>query len=236
MKIKIADIAVQMNNRYPYIESVARNFVYEGEADMTVELTAAELDAVRGEYTEGLDDGYIEAVELYRKIANKLYGFDAFLMHGVAIYYDGYAYIVTAKSGVGKSTHAGLWLQSFGERAHIINGDKPIIRKIGDKFYAAGTPWCGKENLAVNEMIPVRAVAFIERAEKNSAEKISADDAINGMIGQTYMPKESVSALKTLLLFGEFFDTTSFYRLYCNMSPEAAAVAKSVLVDGAQNE
>ena len=157
-------------------------------------------------------------------------------MHGVAIYYDGYAYIVTAKSGVGKSTHAGLWLQSFGERAHIINGDKPIIRKIGDKFYAAGTPWCGKENLATNEMIPVKAVAFIERAEKNSAEKISADDAVNGMIGQTYMPKKREAALKTLSLFSEFFDTTSFYRLFCNMSTEAAAVAKSVLVDGAQNE
>lgn len=236
MKIKIADITVQMNNRYPYIESAARAFVSDGTADMEVSVSQGELEAARADYQSELADGYIEAVELYRKIAEELYRFDAFLMHGVAIYYEGFAYIITAKSGVGKSTHAALWLKSFGKRAHIINGDKPIIRKIGDSFYAAGTPWCGKENLARDELIPVRAVAFIERAEKNSAEKISASIALNAMLTQTYMPKCRAAAVKNLSLLGEFFEKTSFYRLRCNMNAEAAEVAKALLVDGVSYE
>ena len=89
MRIKIAGISVQLNNRYDHIERVAQNFVTDLSPDVTVEVSQKEIDAVRRDYPNDTPDGYIEAVELYRKISDKLYLFDAFLMHGVAIYYDG---------------------------------------------------------------------------------------------------------------------------------------------------
>jgi serine kinase of HPr protein (carbohydrate metabolism regulator) len=47
------------------------------------------------------------------------------LFHGSALSLDGEGFIFTAKSGVGKSTHAGLYRELYGERVEMINDDKP---------------------------------------------------------------------------------------------------------------
>ena len=49
---------------------------------------------------------------------------------------DDYAYVFSADSGTGKSTHTQLWLEHFGDRAYILNDDKPAIRLIDGKVYA----------------------------------------------------------------------------------------------------
>ena len=67
-----------------------------------------------------------------------LYG--AFLMHAAVVEVDGIAYVFTAPSGTGKSTHVQLWLDHFGPRARVLNGDKPLFRFEGNTLYACGTP------------------------------------------------------------------------------------------------
>ena len=51
--------------------------------------------------------------------------FDGILLHSSCIVVDGVAYAFSADSGTGKSTHTQLWLKRFGDRAHILNDDKP---------------------------------------------------------------------------------------------------------------
>lgn len=41
---------------------------------------------------------------------------------------DGKAYMFSAPSGTGKSTHAKLWRDCFGDRVTMINDDKPLIK------------------------------------------------------------------------------------------------------------
>ena len=72
------------------------------------------------------------------------------LLHSSAVVVDGYAYLFSADSGTGKSTHTGLWKQHFGDRAYIINDDKPAIRKVDGEWYVFGTPWSGKTDTSVN--------------------------------------------------------------------------------------
>ena len=63
------------------------------------------------------------------------------LLHASCVVVDGVAYAFSANSGVGKSTHTQLWLKHFGDRAYMLNDDKPAIRCIDGVICACGTPW-----------------------------------------------------------------------------------------------
>lgn len=54
--------------------------------------------------------------------------YDGILLHSSAISVDNEAYLFTANSGTGKSTHCALWMKYFRDRAVMINDDKPVIK------------------------------------------------------------------------------------------------------------
>ena len=57
---------------------------------------------------------------------------EVFIMHASVIEVDGEGYGFLAHSGTGKTTQTRLWLEHFGPRARVINGDKPLVRVIPD--------------------------------------------------------------------------------------------------------
>ena len=90
-----------------------------------------------------------ESDSLITSICDRMPFYDMFLMHAAVVAVDGVAYIFTAPSGTGKTTHTMLWKKHFGDRAVIVNGDKPLIRLQGGKVYVCSTPWKGKEELGL---------------------------------------------------------------------------------------
>ena len=174
--LRLADLVVSVDNRYDLVERACAEYTVEksDNVDINVIITDADIEK------EPQPEGYIapprvlEGTAVYRKIAERLPEFDAFVMHGSVIAVDGKAYIFTAKSGVGKTTHTRLWLEKFGDRAHVLNGDKPIIRFIDGKPYACGTPWRGKENYGVNEMLELCGIVFFGRGLENKAYNIKS--------------------------------------------------------------
>ena len=56
------------------------------------------------------------------------------------------------------------WLDKFGDRAFIINGDKPIVRKTDEGIFVFGTPWCGKEGFNENIRVKLKSICILERA------------------------------------------------------------------------
>ena len=146
---------------------------------------------------------------------------------------DGSAYAVTAKSGVGKTTHTRLWLKAFGGRTHYLNGDKPIIRFIDGTPYACGTPWQGKEDYGRNEMLPLSAIAFLERGIENCAYAIPLRDAVTRLASQVYLPKENPGhTLLAMSLLDKLVRGVRLVRLECNMDISAAHVAIKAMTNG----
>ncbi len=223
LKIEIAGITVSLENKYPFIEALARPYLTDKAPMFSVSAENAEIEFEQKKLS--VSAGYAESVVLYSKIAEQLYLYDAFVMHAVAIEMDSKAYLITARSGVGKTTHARLWLEAFGTRARIINGDKPIIRKIGGKLYAAGTPWCGKERLGNTSMCEIEAVAVLGRGLENRAITLSPTDAAEPLVGQLYMPKSPVSIASSLTLLDELIKTKKVIKLEADMNISAARVA-----------
>ena len=230
IKIKIANLAIGIENRFHHIERLAQDYFTDEEPIFTVSVTDSEIEDERKISETDCQDGYYESIVAYRKIAEKLPEYDAFVFHGSVIAMNGEAYIITAHSGVGKTTHTRLWLSEFSDEASILNGDKPILRIMDGKVYACGTPWQGKEGYGKNEILPTRGIAFLYRGDKNRAYEMPTNEAVTRFMSQAYLPKQSKAMLlKTMQLADKVIKGVRLVHLECNMEPEAAHICRAAL-------
>lgn len=186
---------------------------------------SAREDRKEGIPVRQFSDAYLETLAVYRKIADKLLSCDTLLFHGSVVSVDGEGYLFTAKSGTGKSTHTCLWREYFGERAVMVNDDKPLlhITDVGVTVY--GTPWDGKHRLSTNIAVPLKGICILTRDEKNHIEPVKPRDVYPLMIQQTNRTCTADGMRQTLSLIDRMLAVVPLYRLGCNMEREAAKVA-----------
>ena len=233
--IKLAERSIGITSLYSSSENFCKGYLTEAEPDFSVEITAddieyeknksARTDRLEGRAVTSYRENYLETLAIYRKIAEKLPFYDTVLFHGSAIAVDGVCYLFTAKSGTGKSTHARLWRKVFGERAVMVNDDKPLIRIDEKGVVVYGTPWNGKHRLGNNMSAPLKAICILERDENNRIEQISKSQAWNMLIQQTYRPSSPEALAQTLFLLDNLSEKTELYLLGCNMEEDAAVTA-----------
>ena len=156
---------------------------------------------------------------------NQLLRYDGMLLHSSAVVVDGRAYLFTAPCGTGKSTHTKLWLQVFGDRAQILNDDKPALRFVDGKFYAYGTPWSGKNDCSVNLRVPVAGICVLGRGKENHIEPFGGVSAIHAILSQTTRSKNAEFMERMLALLDKLLTYVPVWKLECNMEPEAAMVS-----------
>lgn len=157
----------------------------------------------------------------------KLLDFQGMMIHASSVVVDGKAYLFSATSGTGKSTHTRLWLKQFGERAYILNDDKPAVRLIDGVWHACGTPWSGKHDLSRPECVPLAGIAMVFRDETNHVERYSGPGVVYELLSQTLRPKDKLAEL--LELMDKLVSQVPVWKLYCNMDPEAALVSYNAM-------
>lgn len=234
--IEVAGVVVEVRNRCRYIKRLCRDYITTGKrADFSVRAEGWELKAERANAPTPpgpFARGYLESNCLYRKICLNMIDYGGFLMHAAVIETGGGAIAFAAKSGVGKSTHIRLWRRQFGDSVRVLNGDKPLIRRIDGRFCACGTPWRGKEQKGCNAIAPLKALCFLERGEENRIERLTPAQAIPRLFHQVLMPKEPERMERFLALVEEMLDSTPCWLLHCDMTPEAAETARRGLLGG----
>ena len=226
---KLAGKAIGVTCLYPSTREFCVGYLTDSQPDFEVSVTRKDIDFEREKsdkiYEYEFRDAYLETLAVYRKIAEKMPCFDTFLFHGSAIAVDGEAYLFTAPSGTGKSTHASLWRKLYGDRAVMINDDKPLISISDTGAVIHGTPWNGKHRLGNNITAPLKAICLLTRAEENSIREISSAEAYPTLIQQSYRPADPMALAMTMTLIDRLAVSARLYRLGCNMEPEAAEVA-----------
>jgi len=215
--------------------SFCAEYLCGGEAEFELEITGADIaferersartDAQEGRRARVFTDAYLETLALQRKLAEKLLESDTLLFHGSVVAVDGEAYLFTAKSGTGKSTHTRLWREAFGERAVMINDDKPFLRLEQGGVTAYGSPWNGKHGLGTNACAPLRAICLLGRGDVNEICPISTAEALPMLMQQSHRPGAARNYPKYLELLDRLAGGTAFYRMACNMERAAAIVA-----------
>ena len=230
----IADVTIEIRSLYPLIHEQCRGYQAVEPPVFCVSITQADIDFEReksareDEFEEipvrQFSDAYLETLAVYRKIAEKMPDYDTFLFHGSAIAVEGEAFLFTAKSGTGKSSHARLWRELLGDRAVMVNDDKPLIR-VHENGAATvyGTPWDGKHRLSSNIAVPVRAICILKRARENRIREITKQEALPMLIQQAYRPADPAALTKTLMLLDRL--NVKLYLLGCNMDISAAELS-----------
>ena len=194
------------------------------DIELEREISARE-DQLEGRRVQNYSNEYLETIALQRKIARRLISDDVLLFHGSTIAVDGACYLFTAKSGTGKSTHVRLWRELLGRQAVMVNDDKPFLHVGKDAVTAFGTPWNGKHHLGNNIAVPLKAICILERGEENSIQPIEAKDALPILFQQSHRPADSKLMGKYLELLDGLANGVTFYRLQCNIDPQAAVLA-----------
>lgn len=159
----------------------------------------------------------------------ELLKYNGILLHSSCIVVDGMAYAFSADSGTGKSTHTQLWLKYFGDRAHMLNDDKPAIRLIDGKVYACGTPWSGKYDYSSPEIAELAGICFLERSEENWIRKADTGKAVFNIFSQTV---RKLNADRMDMLFDvleQIFAKVPLYEFGCNISREAVLTSYNAM-------
>lgn len=229
VKIEIAGVSVQMDNRFAELEYLCHGYETEKQPEMILSVSREELDRERQSQTYEFSDGYLESVCMYRKMALAMLQHHVFIMHASVVDVDGEGYAFLAHSGTGKTTQTRLWLEYFGSRARVINGDKPLIRVVPDgdgwKFVAYGTPWCGKEGMGCNASVPLKALFLLERSTVPCCEPADQEYSIDRLFHQLLMPEDPGRMMQLLDMVDRLVETIPCYRLQCDMTQHSVSAA-----------
>lgn len=235
-------IAGQVGRITPLFESTAqyfRAYLTEDVADFSIMVTAedlvfeqAELDEearLEGFRRRQFTDPFLERAAIQRAFAEHLIDHDTLLVHGSTVAVDGLAYLFTARSGTGKSTHTRLWREVFGDRAVMINDDKPFLQLRPDGVFACGSPWSGKHGLDSNVTLPLRGICILERGIENRIHPITAEEAMPMLLHQSYKPLGSKQAEQMEALIHSLTQRIQLWKMECTKDADAAQIAHAAM-------
>ena len=238
-RIQIAGLVVQVQSLYETTAVYCRNYLTEKAA--TVYIAVAEEDLAFEQHMldiEAREEGmklrkftppFLERAAIQRKIAEELLKYDTFLLHGSTVAVDGKAYLFTAACGTGKSTHTRLWRNIFGDRAVMINDDKPFLQVTENSVIAHGSPWSGKHGLDTNTAAPLVGICILHRGETNAIRRIDAPDALEMLRHQSYGSADPASQEKVFALVDKVALRVPLWEMNCTKEAEAAVLAHGIM-------
>lgn len=154
---------------------------------------------------------------------------DTVLLHASVVSLNGKAYVFTAPSGTGKSTHTALWRKLF-EGCKLVNDDNPVIRMEQGTAIAYGSPWSGKTPCYCNVCHPVGAYVRLFQEQQN---KISLLRPLEGYT--TLLPAASCMVWDRRMQTGvsatvaAMVERNCVFRLGCLPNKEAALLCREAV-------
>lgn len=113
--------------------------------------------------------------------AQAILPYEAISLHSSVVVNEGRAFLFMGKSGTGKSTHSALWLRHI-EGTELLNDDNPVVRLVGGKAMAYGSPWSGKTPCYRNESAPVAAMVRLKQGPRNRFEPLEDIAAFGALL------------------------------------------------------
>ena len=233
--MEIAGQTAQIQSLFDSTPAYFRAYLTEKEPDFSITVRHSDLefeqaDALEEARREGFrprvfTDPFLERAAIQRQFAEHLFDRDTLLFHGSTVAVDGKGYLFAAKSGTGKSTHTRLWREHFGNRAVMVNDDKPFLKIQPDGIWACGSPWSGKHGLDTNITVPLMGICILERGPKNRIRPMNAADAMPRLLHEGYCPLDPRKQDTFHALVTRLADAVPLWHMACNKEIEAAEIA-----------
>jgi len=231
MLCKIAQLYVDVpdtgNMRERCLSYVCEN---TASADIVIDKNKYNFDKYKG-----VPENSVIYMESCAQYCRALLHYNGLMLHASAIELNGKAYLFSGPCGTGKSTHSRLWLELFGENAAVINDDKPTLRSINGKWFAYGTPWCGKDGINLNRKASLAGICFLKQANQNKIRRLDKKEAVSKILWQTVRRFDSADKLDLLLENIEsLVNSIPMYELENLPQTSAAQLSYATMFEGAK--
>ncbi len=230
-KIKLVNTVFEINAFYESTKEYCRDFLSDEEPNHVITMTQEDLE---NESSNSKDNKvYVteEISALYRKIADLFIEQNIVVFHGSAFKVNNSAFIVTAHSGVGKSTHVRLLKEFLGNEFEYINDDKPLLEVNDNEITIYSSPWNGKERRGNNIHAPLRCVIFLNRGLTNTYRKLDNKEEIYfKLLSQVYLPKEKSKREKALKIIDILLKRINFYEINVNTDISSAQMTSERII------
>ena len=233
--LKIAGHVGKVHSLFDSTKDYCRHYLTEEDAEFEITVTPEDLAFEQAELlaeakAEGMKprkftDPFLDRAAIQRKFADYLFGHNILLCHGSTVAVDGKAYLFTAKCGTGKSTHTRLWREVFGNRAQMVNDDKPFLILTEDNVLACGAPWSGKHGLDTNISVPLQGICLLERGAENSIVPADRQALLPFLRHEAYCPLERGKEQAFLAVTEALATQVALWHMHCRPDLAAAEMA-----------
>lgn len=114
---------------------------------------------------------------------------------------QGRGHLFVGQSTAGKTTMARLWENEPGVK--VLSDDRIILRRMGSRIWMYGTPWHGEAMLASPSRVPLTAIYFLEKGQKNELISQKPSDSISRLFTCSFPPFYNRDAIDFTLTFLE---------------------------------
>ena len=151
-----------------------------------------------------------------------------YALHSASNYYQEKAWLYSASSGTGKTTHVKLWEKLYA--VPVLNGDLNLLGMENDEVFVYGIPWCGTSGVYTTKKYPLGGIILLKRGTENRVCKLPQDERQLYTAQRMISPAWTEKQVDDSLLFAEkLSDRIPIRRLYCTQEPSAAAVMKEYI-------
>lgn len=147
-------------------------------------------------------------------------------IHSASILYKDKAWLFSAPSGTGKSTHANLWKEYL--QVPTINGDLNLLAMNENIPVIHGIPWCGTSATFDTETHDLGGIILLRQAPYNRITELPADEK-QLLVSQRFIsPSWTVELFeKSLSLAGTITDKCLVCRFNCTKEISAMETMKN---------
>ena len=109
-------------------------------------------------------------------------------VHGVTMIHGDQAIILSAPSGTGKTTLAGLLVNAYP--SVVINGDFALLSlNEEDAVIFEPTPFCGSSGRCLNHRLRINRIVFLEQGAENDWQDLKAREGLARLMSNAFIPE-----------------------------------------------
>lgn len=155
-----------------------------------------------------------------------------FAIHSASFLYKDRAWLFSAVSGTGKSTHTNLWKELYEDEISLLNGDLNLIGFHDNTPVVYGIPWCGTSEIFTTKKYPLGGIILLRRNPSDQIEQLPEHQKQLLICQRFISPNWTADMLKEQLDFaGSLLPRITCFRLWCTKEFSAARLCRSAIDD-----
>ena len=194
--------------RYSFLFPETRKFFYpcisrSEETEYDIKVEEERFLHFKNVYPDYASNALIENHALIGLTSRELLKRNGCVFHSCAFIHDGYCWLLTGPSGVGKTTQFMNWFDVYPEEITILSGDKPILKMENNGLMVYPSPWNGKECISTMNSAPLAGVIYLKQGDHNDLHLLKPERGIKKILYQFIVNPETSEQVKTMAAMTE---------------------------------